>query len=98
MASLLKELAKRAPNMVVKGPTPEAWETTGKLRREFMYTTMDAMPARVAEASREWAALRAKVAARDITINDIGVGIVRVGELYAFYILGRFVGARSMSI
>lgn len=94
---MLKQIAKRAPSLVVKAPTPEAWETTSRLRQEFMYTTMDAMPARVAEASKEWSALRAKIMAREVTVNDIGVGIVRAGELYAFYILGRFIGARSIS-
>lgn len=62
-----------------------------------MYTSMDAMPARVAEASKEWAALRGKVTNRDVTVNDIGVGVVRAAELYAFFILGRFIGARSLS-
>lgn len=97
MASMMKEIAKRSANMVVKGTTPEAWETTAKLRTQYVYTTLDAMPARVADASKEWAAIRSKVVSRDFTVNDIGVGVVRAAELYAFYIVGRVIGSRSFS-
>lgn len=97
MASMLKEIAKRSASMVVKGTTPEAWETTAKLRSQYVYTTLDAMPARVADASKEWASIRSKIVSRDFTVNDIGVGFVRAAELYAFYIVGRVMGSRSFS-
>lgn len=97
MASMMKEIAKRSANMVVKGSTPEAWETTSKLRSQYLYTTLDSMPARFADASKEWASLRAKIMSRDFTINDIGVGAARAAEIYAFYIVGRVLGSRSFS-
>lgn len=97
MASIMKELAKRSASMIVKGSTAEAWETTAKLRSQYIVTTLDAMPARAAEASKEWAALRTKVTSRDVTVNDLGVGIVRAAEIYAFYIVGRVIGSRSFS-
>lgn len=99
MASMIKEVAKRAATFVVKEPGvgPEAWETTAKLRNQFVYTTMDAMPARVAAASAEWASLRAKVTKRDFTVNEVGVGVVRAVELYAFFLVGRVIGSRSMT-
>lgn len=97
MASMMKEIAKRSANMVVKGSTPEAWETTSKLRSQYLYTTLDSMPARFADASKEWASLRTKIVSRDFTINDIGVGAVRAAEIYAFYIVGRVFGSRSFS-
>lgn len=96
MASVMKEIAKRASNLIVKGKTPEAWDTTAELRNKYLYTTLDAMPARVAEASKEWANLRNKVTARDFTVNEVGVGAVRAVELYAFYLIGKMVGSRSM--
>lgn len=94
---MMKEMAKRSANMIVKGSTAEAWETTAKLRSQYLYTTLDAMPARVADASKEWASLRAKIVSRDVTVNDIGVGAVRAAEIYAFYIVGRVIGSRSFS-
>lgn len=97
MASMMKEIAKRSANMIVKGSTPEAWETTAKLRSQYIVTTLDAMPARVADASKEWATLRSKVVSRDFSVNDIGVGFVRAAEIYAFYIVGRVIGSRSLS-
>lgn len=96
MASMIKEVAKRAGDMVVKGASAEAWETTAKLRTQYLYTTMDAMPARVAEAAKEWSELRSKIAMREVTANDIGAAVTRLGELYAFYILGRTIGGRSL--
>lgn len=96
MASMLKDVAKRAGDLVVKGASAEAWETTAKLRMQYLYTTIDAMPARIAEASKEWAELRSKVTSREFTVNDIGAAFARLGELYAFYIVGRTIGGRSL--
>lgn len=96
MASMIKEAAKRAGDMVVKGASAEAWETTSKLRTQYLYTAMDAMPARVAEATKEWSELRSKVVTREVTVNDIGAAIARLGELYAFYVVGRTIGGRSL--
>lgn len=96
MASMMKDVAKRAGNLVVKSATPEAWETTAKLRQQYIYTSMDAMPARVAEASKEWSEIRSKVLARDFTVNDIGAAAARALELYAFYVVGRTIGGRSL--
>lgn len=58
---------------------------------------MEAMPERVAEASKEWAQLRKKVVSRDFTLNEVGVGVVRAAEIYAFYLVGRVIGSRSLS-
>lgn len=96
MASMLQQVARRT-GMAVKSTSPEAWETTSQLRSQYLYTTMEAMPARVAEASKEWAEVRAKIVKRDFTLNDIGVGTIRAVEFYCFYLLGRAMGSRSLS-
>jgi hypothetical protein len=77
--------------------TGAAWETTAALRNQFIATTAEAMPVRVAEARAELAAVRAKVAARDVTVNELAVAALRAAEFYAFYLLGRVIGSRSMS-
>lgn len=77
--------------------TGAAWETTSALRNQFITATMEAMPTRMAEAKTEFAAVRAKVAARDVTVNDLGVAAVRAVEFYACYVVGRVIGARSMT-
>lgn len=96
MASMLREIARRSAQHIVKSPTKEAWETTGNLRRQYVMTTMDAMPARVEEASKEWRMLREKFSKRDFSLNDIAVGAMRTAELYAFYFIGKSIGARSI--
>ena len=53
MASMMREIARRTPEMIVKSPKPEAWEATAKLRNQFIATTLDAMPARAAAANAE---------------------------------------------
>ncbi|CAN8066024.1 unnamed protein product [Agarophyton chilense] len=97
MATVLREIARRSSSLIVKSSTPQAWETTSQLRSQYIYTTMDCMPARVAEAKQEWAQLRHKVAARHLTVNDLGVGVVRALEMYGFYLLGRVIGSRSLT-
>lgn len=77
--------------------TGAAWETTAALRNQFLAATAEAMPARAAEARAQLADVRAKVAARDVTVNDLAVAAVRAVEFYAFYLAGRVVGGRSMS-
>lgn len=74
-----------------------AWETTAALRNQFVAATMEAMPARIAAAQTELATVRAKVSARDVTVNELGVAAVRAVEFYAFYVVGRVIGSRSMS-
>ena len=96
MASMLKEIAKRSGNLVVRGSSETAWETTGRLRSQFVMTTLDAMPARLAEASAEWNALRDKLRTRNVTVNELGVLAVRGVELYASYLIGRVIGGRSL--
>lgn len=98
MASLLQSLARRSSELIVKSPTPEAWQVTANLRNQYFYTAMEAMPARVAAASKEWAALRHKVSTRDITLNDVATGASRAVEFYAFYFLGKVIGSRSIPI
>lgn len=97
MASLLREIARRSSKNIAKSATPQAWETTANLRTQYMYTTMDAMPARVEEAAKEWAALRNRISTREFTINDVTTGIVRAGELYAFYLFGKVIGGRTLA-
>ena len=96
MASMLKEIAKRSGDLVVKGSSQTAWETTGRLRAQFVMTTFDAMPARVAEASEELGVLRNKLRARDVTLNEVAVFAARSVEFYAFYLIGKAFGGRSM--
>lgn len=96
MSSMIRQLAQRSSQHIVKGSTPEAWETTAKLRSQFVTTSMDALPARMAHAGKEWAELRAKIGNRDFTLNEIARGTVRVAELYAFYFAGKCMGARTI--
>lgn len=96
MASLLREFARRSSQHIVKSSTPEAWETTANLRTQYLYTSMEAMPARMAEASKEWSALRQKVSNREVTLNDMATGMVRACELYAFYFVGKVIGGRTI--
>lgn len=96
MASLLREVARRSSQHIVKSSTPEAWETTANLRSQYLYTSMEAMPARVAEASKEWSAIRQKISTRDITLNDVATAAVRACELYAFYFVGKIIGGRTV--
>jgi hypothetical protein len=77
--------------------TGAAWEVTAQLRNQFFRTTFEAMPTRIAEASAELQGIRTKIAARDVTVNEIGIGALRAVELYAFYLLGRVIGSRSLS-
>jgi Mitochondrial ATP synthase g subunit len=74
-----------------------AWESTAALRNQFIKATMEAMPARTAEASAEFAAVRAKFAARDVTVNELGIAAVRAVEFYAFYLVGRAIGSRTLT-
>lgn len=94
---MLQAVARRSSKLIVKSPSPQAWETTSNLRSQYMYTTMEAMPARVEEASKECSQLKAKITSRNITVGDIGVGIVRAIEFYGFYLVGRIIGSRSLS-
>lgn len=94
---MLRELAKRSSQHIVKASTPEAWETTTTLRQQYIVTSMDAMPARMAEASKEWAAFREKIVSRDMSLNDIATGTIRAVELYAFYFIGKCIGSRSLA-
>lgn len=94
---MIREVSKRASSMVVKSSTPEAWETTAKLRAQYMYTTLDAMPKRIADASQEWTSVRTKIVNRDFTVNDLTTGAVRAVELYAFYLFGRVIGSKTLS-
>lgn len=77
--------------------TGAAWEATSALRNQFFATTMEAMPTRVAEAKAEFASVRAKIASRDVTVNELAIAAVRAVEFYAFYLAGRAVGSRSVS-
>jgi hypothetical protein len=74
-----------------------AWEATAALRNQFIKTTIEAMPVRAAEARAQFGAVRAKVAARDVTVNDLGIAAVRAVEFYAFYLAGRAVGSRTLT-
>ncbi len=93
----MRDLARRTPELIAKSQSAEAWEATSKLRRQFIATSMDAMPARVAAAKAEYASLRAKVAERAVTVNDVAIGASRVLEFYCFYLVGRAVGRRQLS-
>lgn len=96
MASMLRALAQRSSQNIVKSATPEAWETTANLRKQYIYTSMDALPARMAEASKEWSALRQKISSREVTLNDVATGTLRAVELYVFYYIGKSIGGRSI--
>lgn len=94
----MKQFAQRASQHIVKSSAPEAWETTAKLRTQYFVTSMDAMPARVAEASKEWASIRQKISTREVTLNDVATGSMRALELYAFYFIGKTIGGRSLPV
>lgn len=95
---MMKEAAQRSARLIVKGDTPEAWAATAKLRQQFVATTMDAMPARVAAARAEYAELRKKILVdRSVTVNDVAIGAARGLELYCCYLVGRAVGSKQLS-
>lgn len=98
MANLMRSIAQRSSGNIVKSTTAEAWETTSSLRTQYIMTSMNAMPARVAEAASEWSAVRQKISSRDLTVNDIAIGVARAAELYAFYFAGKVIGSRSVPI
>lgn len=93
---MLRNLAQRYSSQIVKSSAPEAWETTANLRRQYIFTSMDAMPARVETASKEFAELRQKIMARSFTMNEVAVGAVRAAELYVFFYFGKILGGRSL--
>lgn len=101
MASRLKSLATLAQSaaaseLVVKSPTATAFEATSALRRQYVASTLNAMPARVDAASAEWASLKAKVKGQSFSAADVASGAVVGMELYACYIIGRALGGRTM--
>lgn len=101
MASSLKSLATLAQSaaaseLVVKAPTATAFEATAALRRQYVASTLNAMPARVDAASAEWASLKAKVKGQSFTVSDVASGAVVGMELYACYIIGRALGGRTI--
>eukprot|EP00172_Hildenbrandia_rubra_P004529 Plantae.Rhodophyta-Hildenbrandia_rubra.ctg9325.p1 GENE.Plantae.Rhodophyta-Hildenbrandia_rubra.ctg9325~~Plantae.Rhodophyta-Hildenbrandia_rubra.ctg9325.p1 ORF type:complete len:104 (+),score=21.60 Plantae.Rhodophyta-Hildenbrandia_rubra.ctg9325:189-500(+) len=96
-ANLLRSLARRAPDRIAQAKSAEAWETTAGLRDKYIFTTLDAMPARLEAASQEWSALKTKVMARDVTVNELGTGLVRALELYGLYCIGKVIGSKSIS-
>lgn len=98
IANMMRAIAQRSSNNIVKSTTPEAWETTSLLRSQYVATSMNAMPARVAEAASEWTAVRQKIATREVTLNDLAIGAARAAELYAFYFIGKVIGSRSVPI
>lgn len=98
LASAMRAIAQRSSNNIVKSATAEAWETTASLRSQYIITSMNAMPARVAEAASEWTAVRQKIATREVTLNDLAIGTARAVELYAFYFVGKVIGSRSIPI
>lgn len=97
MASMLRQLAQRSSQLIVKSRSAAAWETTAQLRQQYMYTAMDAMPARMAEARGEWKEVSEKMRKLDFSVNDLGVGVVRAVEVYCFYLVGRMIGSRSLT-
>ena len=96
-ANMMKAIARRAPDRIAKADSAQAWETTANLRRQYIATSLDSMPARVEAASKEWASLKDKIRARDFTVEEIGWGTVRAVELYGFYCLAKIVGSKSAS-
>ena len=96
-ANMMKAIARRAPDRIAKADSAEAWETTANLRRQYVATSFDAMPARVKCASEEWTALKDKIKARDVTVDEVGWGTVRAIELYGLYCLGKILGSKSAS-
>jgi len=97
MASAMRSLAQKTPELIVKSAKPEAWETTAKLREQFVATTLDAMPARMAAARAEYNAVKDKILSRSVTVNDVAIGASRAAEFYMFYLVGRVVGRRQVS-
>lgn len=94
---MMKQFARRTPDLIVKCSNAEAWATTAKLRNQFVATSMDAMPARVAAASKEYSALKSKVMDRSVTFNEVAIGASRAFELYCFYLAGRFIGSGALN-
>lgn len=94
---MMRDLARRTPELIVKSQSAEAWVATAKLRNQFIATSLDAMPARVAAASAEYNAMRAKIVERAVTLNDLAIGASRCAELYCFYLVGRVIGRRQVS-
>ena len=94
---MMRDLARRTPELIAKSQNVEAWEATAKLRQQFVATTMDAMPARVAAANAEYAGMRKKIADRAVTLNDVAIGASRALEMYCFYLVGRAIGRRQLS-
>ena len=70
--------------------------------QKYVYTVMDAMPARAAAARQEAAAIRAKLVRdprdlfRDLTIGEATVAGICAVELMAWYYVGRMAGSRSI--
>jgi hypothetical protein len=77
--------------------TGAVWAETARLREQFVKTTIEALPTRLAEASAELRTVRAKISTRDITVNELGIGALRALEFYMFYLVGRAVGGRSLT-
>jgi hypothetical protein len=82
---------------VARKGTGAAWAETARLREQFMRTTWEALPARIAEASAELTTVRAKISTRDVTVSELGVGALRAIEFYAYYLVGRAIGGRSLT-
>jgi len=101
MASRLKSLATMAQSaaasdLVVKSSTAAAFETTAALRRQYVASSLNAMPARVDAAAAEWASVKSKVMERSFTFGEFATGVVAGVELYACYIVGRAMGGRTI--
>lgn len=101
MASRLKSLATLAQSaaaseLVVKSPSATAFETTSALRRQYVASSLHAMPARVDAAAAEWASIKAKVKDQSVTAADVASGALVGMELYACYIIGLALGGRTI--
>ncbi|KAK4536578.1 hypothetical protein CDCA_CDCA09G2603 [Cyanidium caldarium] len=95
MSGVIKELTARHANAVVRSATPEAWETTAELRRQLLYTHLNALPARAGAAWQELHALKDKALAKQVTLGEAATFGLRCVEVYAFYCIGKMIGARS---
>lgn len=101
MASRLKSLATLAQSaaaseLVVKSPSATAFEATAALRRQYVASSLHAMPARVDAAAAEWASVKAKVKGQSVTAADVASGALVGMELYACYIVGLALGGRTI--
>lgn len=96
MSSFLKSISRFVASkngaVLVETATPEAWETTARLRKQLWYTHVNAMPARVDAAVAEWKALVEKVRSKHVTVGETTTASARLLELYAYFCLGKLCG------